>query len=197
MKNGTNPWYSDFVMQRGLLGIWSVFWWMVFGTAFGLTEAALVVYVRKLLGWEPGLDYAELFAARGMALDSAAFTRLFREQGLLGLEVAREAGTILLLVGAAMAAGQTWRQRWGLFLLTFAAWDLTYYLFLYLFIGFPRSLAATDVYFLIPITWYGPAWFPVCVVMPALLITGLRLLAGSEPRGRASESAVRRDQPAG
>jgi hypothetical protein len=156
-----------------------IFWWLVFATAFGLTEAALVVYVRRLLGWEPGFDYAELFAARGWTLDSAAFTRLFREQGLLAVEWAREAGTILLLVGAAMAAGRTGRERLGLFLFTFAVWDLTYYLFLYLLIGFPRSLAATDVYFLIPITWYGPVWFPVCLVMPALTLVGLYLLRKS------------------
>lgn len=167
-----------FVQQSEKLPLaWArIFWWVVYATAFGVTEAALVVYVRKLLGWEPGADYAELFRARGLALDSAAFTHLFREQGLLGLEVAREAGTILLLIGAAMAAGRTWRERWGLFWLTFAVWDLTYYLFLFLFIGFPQSLLATDVYFLIPITWYGPVWFPVCVVMPALTLWGLYLV---------------------
>lgn len=153
-----------------------LFWWCVYATAFGLTEAALVVYVRKLLGWEPGFDYQELFAARGMTLDSGAFTRYFQQQGLLNVEWAREAGTIFLLIGAAMAAGKTIRERTGLFLLTFAVWDLTYYLFLYLFIGFPRTLFATDVYFLIPITWYGPSWFPICVVMPFLIIVALRML---------------------
>jgi hypothetical protein len=165
-----------------------LFWWCVYATAFGVTEAALVVYVRKLLGWEPGADYRELFAARGMTLDSGAFTRYFREQGLLEVEWAREAGTIVLLVGAAMAAGNTVRERLGLFLLTFAVWDLTYYLFLVLFIGFPRSLLATDVYFLIPITWYGPVWFPVCVVMPALVAVALRLLQPSrEPNSAGGD----------
>jgi len=153
-----------------------LFWWVFYAVAFGLTEAALVAYVRRYLGWEPGYDYRAIFAARGMALDSAAFSRLFRERDILGLEMAREAGTILLLVGAAMAAGRTWRERWGLFLLTFAVWDLAYYLFLYLLIGFPRSLVATDVYFMIPIAWYGPVWFPVCVIMPALIAVALRLL---------------------
>lgn len=170
-----------------------LFWWCVYATAFGLTEAALVVYVRKLLGWEPGLDYRELFAAHGMSLDSGAFTRYFRSQGLLEVEWAREAGTIFLLVGAAMAAGRTLREQFGLFLLTFAVWDLTYYLFLLIFIGFPRSLFATDVYFLIPITWYGPVWFPVCVVMPTLVIWGLWLIntsTGRESRGEERASQI-------
>ncbi|MDX1932384.1 MAG: hypothetical protein SFU56_07250 [Capsulimonadales bacterium] len=163
-----------------------IIWWIVFATAFGMTEAALVVNVRHLLGWEDGLDYAQLFAARGMSLDSGAFTRLFRERQLLPLEIAREAATILLLVGAAMAAGTSWRERWGIFWLTFAVWDLTYYLFLKVFIDFPRSLNAIDVYFLIPITWYGPVWFPVCVVMPALTLLGLRLL-WVNPGGRLDQ----------
>jgi len=151
-----------------------LFWWIVFGTAFGLTEAALVVYVRHLLGWTPGLDYAQLLAQQGETLGWRTFTEIFAREQLLGLEVAREAGTLLLLVGAAMAAGRTGRERAGIFLFTFAVWDLTYYLFLYVFIGFPQSLTATDVYFLIPITWYGPVWFPVCIVMPVLLIWGMR-----------------------
>jgi hypothetical protein len=156
-------------------------WWILYAAAFGLTEAALVAYVRRYLGWEPGYDYREIFTMRGLRLDSAAFSRLFREHGILNLEMAREVGTILLLVGAAMAAGRTWRERCGLFLLTFAVWDLAYYAFLYLLIGFPRSLLATDVYFMIPIAWYGPVWFPVCVVMPALVALSLRLLGLALP----------------
>jgi hypothetical protein len=165
---------------------WRLFWWAVFAAAFGVTEAALVVYVRRLLGMPPGLDYAEIWAVRGLPLQSSTFLHEFRGRGLLGLELAREAGTILLLVGAAMAAGRTWRERWAIFLYTFALWDLTYYLYLVLFIGFPRGLGAIDVYFLIPWAWYGPVWFPVLVVMPALLAVSLRLFRGEEERSPAS-----------
>jgi hypothetical protein len=126
------------VQQRTLHHWKKVFWWFIFATAFGMTEAALVINVRRLLGWEPGLDYTQIFIARGMALDSGAFTRLFQQQGLFSLELTREAATLLLLVGAAMASGKTWRERWGIFLLTFAIWDLTYYLFLKIFIDFPN-----------------------------------------------------------
>lgn len=157
-----------------------LFWWTVYAGAFGLTEAVLVVYVRRMLGMPPGLDYAQIWAARGLSLTSNTFATEFRDHGLLGLETAREAGTIFLLVGAAMAAARTWRERWGIFLYTFAVWDLSYYLYLALLIGFPRSLLATDVYFLIPITWYGPVWFPVLIVMPALAVWGTRLFTFQE-----------------
>lgn len=167
---------------------WRLCWWAVYAAAFGVTEAAVVVYVRQLLGYPPGLDYAQIWAARGEALSYTAMSREMYNRGLYPVEIAREAGTILLLVGAAMAAGRTWRERWGIFWYTFALWDLTYYLYLVWFIGFPRSLDAVDVYFLIPITWYGPVWFPVCVVMPALMLLGVWLLRHfprPQPRSRA------------
>ncbi|MBC8134655.1 MAG: hypothetical protein H8F28_02055 [Fibrella sp.] len=158
---------------------WRLIWWAVYAAAFGVTEAALVVYVRQLLGYPPGLDYAEIWAARGESLSYTAMSRELYDRGLYPVEIAREAGTMLLLFGAAMAAGRTWRERWGIFWYTFALWDLTYYLYLVWFIGFPRSLSAVDVYFLIPITWYGPVWFPVCVVMPVLALLGVRLMRTS------------------
>jgi uncharacterized protein (DUF983 family) len=43
-------------------------------------------------------------------------------------------------------------------------------------IGFPRRLTDTDIFFLVPVAWYGPVWFPVLVVMPALLALSLWLL---------------------
>ncbi|HXG23972.1 MAG TPA: hypothetical protein VNJ09_05400, partial [Chthonomonadales bacterium] len=67
-------------------------------------------------------------------------------------------------------------ERWGLFGFTFAIWDLTYYLYLALWTGFPKSLLETDIYFLVPIAWYGPVWFPVLVVMPVILIASIRLV---------------------
>lgn len=152
---------------------WRLFWWAVFAAAFGVTEAAVVVYVRQLLGYPVGVDYAEIWEARKQTLSVFAMGNELRARGLFGVELAREAGTIVLLFGAAMAAGKSARERFGVFCYTFALWDLTYYAYLLAFIGFPRSLAATDIYFLIPITWYGPVWFPVCVVMPALLWLGV------------------------
>jgi len=105
--------------------VWRVVWWGIFAAAFGLTESALVVYVRRLLGYAPGLDYAQIWAARGEALSLFSMSRELQSRGLYGVEIAREAGTIGLLVGAAMAAGATWRERWGIFCYTFAVWDLT------------------------------------------------------------------------
>ena len=76
--------------------------------------------------------------------------------GILGIEVTREIATLALLAAAACASGRTGRERVGLFGFTFALWDLSYYVYLVVWIGFPRSLGDTDLYFLVPIAWYGP-----------------------------------------
>ncbi len=158
-----------------------LFWWTIYALAFGLTEAILVVYVRKLLGIAPGEDYADWFSRRGVALNSATFTQEFAGRGLLRIEQAREVGTIALLAGAALASGRTWREIWAIFLWTFAVWDISYYGYLVALIGFPRGLTAVDVYFLVPITWYGPTWFPLCVVMPGLMAIALWLFTARSP----------------
>ena len=127
----------------------------------------------------PGWDYPHIWAARGLPFTSAAIFAEMARQGVLRTELTREAATLILLLGAARAAGRTGRERLGLFLYTFAVWDLTYYVWLKLWTGFPQGLGATDIYFLLPLAWYGPVWFPVLVFMPATILIALRLLRTS------------------
>jgi hypothetical protein len=159
-------------------------WWTLFAAAFGVTEAVVAFYIRRTTGMDYGLSYPEIWARRGLIFDSASVEAELRRQGIWTVEQVREVATLLLLAGAAGAASRTWRERLGLFLFTFAVWDLVYYASLPALIGFPRSLAQTDIYFLVPIAWYGPVWFPVLVVMPALLVFSLWLLLRAKPATR-------------
>ena len=111
---------------------------------------------------------------------------------MLRIEQAREIATLVLLAGAGMAAGRTWREKWGIFWWTFAVWDISYYAYLFVLIGFPRRLSAVDVYFLVPITWYGPVWFPLCVVMPGLMVLALWLFFGKQTEPCATIKETRR-----
>ena len=151
-------------------------WWTLYAAAFGYVEALVVVYLRRLTGMTPGWDYRQIWAARGLAFSSASIFAEMSRQGVLWTEITREAATILLLLGAAWAAGRTGRERLGLFAYTFATWDLTYYVWLKWWTGFPQSLAATDIYYLVPVAWYGPVWFPVLVFMPTTIVFALWLL---------------------
>ncbi len=151
-------------------------WWTLYAAAFGYVEALVVVYIRRLGAMPPGLDYPAIWASRHLAWNSAAIIGEMRHLRVYGTEYGREIATLLLLLGPAMAAGQSGRERLALYLYTFAVWDETFYVWLKLWTGFPQSLNSTDIYFLVPIAWYGPVWFPVLVVMPALIGISLRLL---------------------
>ena len=152
-------------------------WWTLYAASFGYAEALVVVYIRRLGAMPPGLDYPAIWVARHLAWNGGTIISEMRRLGVYDTEYGREIATLLLLLGPAMAAGRTGRERLGLYLFTFAVWDETFYLWLKLWTGFPQSLGSTDIYFLVPIAWYGPVWFPVLVVMPALLGTSLRLLS--------------------
>lgn len=154
-----------------------LFWWTIYAAAFGYVEALVVVYVRRLTHMDDGLDYPAIWAARGLAWNGATIVQEMTRLGIRQTEYGREIATLLLLLGPAMAAGRDWRERLGIYLFTFAVWDETYYLWLKLWTGFPQSLSATDIYFLVPIAWYGAVWFPILVVMPALIVLALWLLS--------------------
>jgi len=158
-------------------GLWvRILWWTVFAAAFGYVEASVVVYLRRVTGMPPGLDYPAIFAVRHAPFGSAGIVAELHRYGVLEIELGREAATLLLLLGAACAAGRSFRERLGIFGYTFAIWDLTYYLYLLFWIGFPRHLQDIDIYFLLPVASYGPVWFPVLICMPAILIASLRLM---------------------
>ena len=158
-----------------------LFWWTVFAAAFGYCEALVVVYIRRLCGMAPGLDYQQVWAARHLVWNGLSIIAEMTRLGVCQTEQTREIATLLLLIGPACAAGRTGRERLGIFLYTFAVWDETYYLFLKVWTGFPQSLTAADIYFLLPFAWFGPVWFPVLLVMPALIVLSLWLLG---TRGR-------------
>lgn len=158
-------------------------WWTLYAASFGYVEALVVVYLRRLTGMAPGWDYRQIWAGWGVPLSSASVFAEMARRGVLRPEITREISTLLLLLGAACAAGRTGRERLGLFAYTFAVWDLSYYLWLRLWTGFPQTLGATDIYYLVPIAWYGPVWFPVLIFMPATILLALWLLR--EPRAAA------------
>lgn len=176
-------------LARGGVSWGRVLWLLVFGAAFGFTEAAVVAYLRRLLGEAHGLDYREIFAAKGLPFSSASIAADFGRAGLLTLERCREIGTLLMLLGVAGAGGRTRRERVAVFLFTFAVWDLAYYAFLVPLTGFPRGLGQTDIYFLVPFAWYGPVWFPVLVVMPLLITLSLRLICDGTGQRHHPQSA--------
>jgi len=130
-------------------------WVSLFAIAMGFLECAVVIYLRDIL--YPG----------GFAFPLASIS-----QKLAVTELFREAATLLMLLGAGILAGRTATERFAWFLYAFALWDIFYYVFLWLLLGWPASLLTWDVLFLIPVTWTGPVLSPV-------LASGMMIVLGS------------------
>jgi hypothetical protein len=85
----------------------------------------------------------------------------------------REGATIVMLVAIALLAASRARERWAIFLWTFALWDISYYAGLWATIRWPTSLKDLDVLFLIPVPWVAQVWFPLLVSGLTLITVGL------------------------
>ncbi len=64
----------------------------------------------------------------------------------------------------------------------FGVWDLTYYLFLKLLIGWPASVWTWDLLFLIPVPWTAPVLAPALVA--ATMVAAGSIVLVEESRGR-------------
>jgi hypothetical protein len=129
-------------------------WLHILGCAVGFFEAAVVVYLRELY-YPEGFHFPVVLASMKVG----------------AVEVAREFASIVLLAAAARLAGRWFLERFAAFSLLFGSWDLWYYVFLKLILGWPESLATPDILFLIPVPWVGPVWAP-CLIALSLVAGG-------------------------
>ena len=116
----------------------------VFAVSMGFFESAVVVYLRAIA-------YPGGFSFPLQPLnDTIALTELIRE-----------VFSMLMLLSVAQLISKNRNERLAWFIYNFAVWDITYYLFLKLILGWPASLLTMDILFLIPFIWTGPVIAPV------------------------------------
>lgn len=127
----------------------------IFAIAMGFMESAVVIYLREL--------YYQ---------DGFSFPLKPIEHSIAKVEFFREIATIIMLIGIGYVTGKTKLQRFSFFNLAFAIWDIFYYVFLYVFLGWPQSLQTWDILFLIPLPWVGPVWAP-CLLSILMIIGSL------------------------
>ncbi len=146
---------------------WSVVAWLwVFGIAFGLIEAAVVVYLRALLG-EEGDSLFPLLSALQPAQARA-----------MGVELLREAATLALLLAPAMLFHPHPFLRFQAYMLVFGVWDLSYYAFLKAFLDWPASVFTYDLLFLLPTVWVAPVLAPVLIALALVACSTATLWLG-------------------
>jgi len=125
----------------------------IFSIAMGFMESAVVVYLRAL--YYP---------------DGFVFPLVPLESRILLTELLRELATLIMLIMAGIIAGKNSAQRFVFFLFCFAIWDIFYYVFLYLLIGWPATLLDWDILFLLPVPWIGPVLAPCLLSLMMILL---------------------------
>jgi hypothetical protein len=151
---------------------------VLFGIAFGYVEASVVIYLRTIGGSiraAAGLPAQDLFPL--LRLDQLPPALLT----LLRIELGREAATLIMLAGLAVAVARGVRASLGAFLLAFGVWDLAFYLWLRVLIGWPPSLLTWDILFLLPVPWAAPVLAPA-IVAATMSVFGARLLTHQSNR---------------
>ena len=136
---------------KNAIRIWV--WVVVFAVAFAWVESAVVVYLRKiffngsfrfplLVKWENGKHIIN---------------------PLVRIEFGREIATVVMLVAVSAVAGKNRIQKFCFFLIAFGIWDMFYYLWLYVMVGWPQSLMTWDLLFYVPLPWVGPVIAPLSI----------------------------------
>jgi hypothetical protein len=143
-------------------------WAGIFGITMGFFEAAVVTYLR------------EIFYPQGFEFPITTATM---DENILAVEVAREFMSLLMLLAVSILAGRNRLERFFFFLCSFGVWDIFYYLFLYIILGWPPSLLTWDILFLIPLMWVGPVWAPIGISL--LFIISTILILYQQDRGQA------------
>ncbi|MBL7964701.1 MAG: hypothetical protein JNM31_12760 [Flavobacteriales bacterium] len=147
-------------------------WMSAFFIAMAYLESAVVVYARALY-------YPNGFA----------FPLVTMERSLVMTELWREVATLLMLLAPAALVTRSALQRFAWFCYGFGLWDIFYYVWLKVLLGWPENLATWDLLFLVPLPWVGPVWAP-CLISLGLISLGLVTLARSthRPHWRISRS---------
>lgn len=155
----------------------------IFAIAFAFVEAAVVVYLRHLLGAaQAGLVPSGdvLLLLPGIAfLEPQTAVKIITDTALLNIERIREAATIVMLLSVALLVGTRFWEKVAYFLFSFGIWDIFYYVFLRLTISWPTSLSDPDVFFLLPVPWVGPVFVPVLISL-GLVVGSIIYLFGQE-----------------
>jgi hypothetical protein len=162
--------YSAWRRRRVQLSWQQLFFASAFALCFGFVEAAVVVYLRAAAGLLPGYrgTLSEVQHLAGQTYQQTQPLSQF-PQSLITVEVFREVATMVMLASIALLSASRARERWAVFLWTFALWDISYYAALWVAVRWPTSLKDLDILFLIPVPWVAQVWFPILVSTLTLL----------------------------
>jgi hypothetical protein len=141
--------------------LWRWIWVITFAIAFAWVESSVVVYLREIY-FEGSFYFPIVLEWKDGKL---------LVDNLMRIEFGREIATILMLVAMGCAAGRNALQRFCFFMIAFGVWDIFYYIWLWVMVGWPESLMTWDLLFFVPLPWVGPVITPVLIAL-AMAIGG-------------------------
>ncbi len=139
----------------------------IFAIAMAYLEAAVVVHLRNLYYPDHPLM---IFPLR--LLPASA----------LRVELVRELATLVMILCVAWLAEKGFLRVFAAFLFMFGLWDIFYYVWLKLVLGWPVSWLEWDVLFLIPWAWLGPWIAPAAVALLIVVWGAWALATAARPR---------------
>lgn len=134
---------------------------ILFSIAMGFLESAVVIYLREHY-YPQGFQFPLVPVSLTTGIT----------------EIGREAATVIMLICIGWLAGFNATTRFAYFILSFAVWDIMYYIGLKLVLNWPVSILEWDILFLIPFPWLGPVLAP-CLLSVLMIILALFLLKNS------------------
>ena len=165
--------------QRSLPPIGLTLGIVAYAVAMAYLEAAVVVYLRAAIGVPTGTVFPIDLSPEAMPFG--------------WIEVGREAATLVMIGAVGWIVGRSPLERLAWAGVVFGIWDIGYYVFLWVFSGWPSSVATWDILFLLPAPWAGPVWAPIAVSAALIgfgLVCAARLRAGESLRFGRSHMGV-------
>ena len=150
-------------------------WLAAYAIAMALVEAAVVVHLRHVYYLENPLA---LFPLRLLSTDD------------LAIELAREFATVVMMLVVALLAARGFVQRFAAFVYVFGLWDVFYYIWLKVYLGWPAQWLDWDILFLIPWPWFGPWLAPALIALLFTFWGGWTLATPHELRLRPTDALL-------
>jgi len=150
-------------------------WLAAYAIAMALVEAAVVVHLRHVYYPE---NSRALFPLALLSPDD------------LTLELAREFATVVMILAVAVLATRGFVRRFAVFVYVFGLWDLFYYIWLKVTLGWPSQWLEWDILFLVPWPWFGPWLAPALIALLFALWGGWMLATPRERRLRPTNALL-------
>jgi hypothetical protein len=150
-------------------------WLTAYAIAMALVEAAIVVHLRHIYYPE---NPRALFPLRLLSSDD------------LALELARELATVVMILTVTVLAARGFVRRFAAFVYVFGLWDLFYYFWLKVYLGWPAQWLEWDILFILPWPWFGPWLAPALIALLFALWGGWTLATPAELRLRRADALL-------